>query len=512
VSDESHRELPSEDAYDVVVVGGGMGGLGAGACLAKGGQKVLVVDRLDGPGGLAHAFRRDGLVFDPAVHVTTGFEDDEIGDALLRALGVRDRVEFAEVEEFYGASYPDARFVAPRGLVGMIEAHSRVLPEHAREIESFFRLCDRVYTESRQMGFRVALTDMDELIRQFPTFFTYRNAVAGDVVRDQLSDPRAGSLCLTCWPYMGVPPEKLPLTQLTAYLIGCGKNPLYCLGGFQKLADAVAGAITDNGGELVFNTTVTDITVEDGRAVGVVLEGGHEVRAQAVVSNVDGRQTFDELIGREHVTDRALRRLDRLEPSISAFIVYSATSLDLSQFELGHETFVHRRWDHSQSYRDARAGIPGGIWITTPSALDPSLAPPGVSIVTITSLMAYDIGEDWEQARSRYTELLLDEAERVIPGLRDHLVHVESATPRSIEAFTRAQRGAIYGWDLTLQQLLTKRLRQETPIGGLYLAGHWTEHGAACLRVLLSGAGAAQKILGYPHLGALLEGLSSQPP
>jgi prolycopene isomerase len=228
------------------------------------------------------------------------------------------------------------------------------------------------------------------------------------------------------------------------------------------------------------------------------------------VSNVDGRRTFEELIGREHVPANVLRRLDRLKPSISAFIVFGATSLDLSRFELGHETFVHRRWDHSQSHRDALAGIPGGMWITTPSALDPSLAPPGVSIVTITSLMAYDIGEPWEQARSRYTELLLDEAERVIPGLREHLIYVESATPQSIESLTGAHRGAIYGWDLTLQQLLTKRLRQKTPIGGLYLAGHWTEHGASCLRVLLSGASAAQKILGYPHLGALLEGLSPQ--
>jgi phytoene desaturase len=498
---------PRANEYDVVVVGAGIGGLSAAAFLAKAGKRVLLVDRLDGPGGLAHAFKRQEYVFDPAIHITTGFEDGEIGDVLLRTLGVRERVQLIKLPHPYGALYPDAQLLADSGEQALIESYGRVLPAHAREIRAFFELCDAILRESLQVGFRASVSDMDELLRRFPTFFAYRNAVAADVLREMVADERARSLCLSIWPYMAVAPERLPMTQLSSYLIALGSRPVCCAGGFQQLANAFACAAQDNGAELCYATTASAIAVENGKVTGVRLDDEHNVRTSAVVSNADGRQTFADLIGRERVPASVLRRLDRLQPSLSAFVVFTASTLDLTQLGLGHETFVFSDWDHGKAYRDAGAGEPSSIWITTPSTLDPSLAPPGVSIVTISMPVAYDIGEDWSQAAPRLTELILDRVDRIMPGFRDSLLYVESATPRSIESLTLGQGGALYGWELSLAQLATKRLRQETPIGGLYLAGHWSEHGAGAFRVMLSGASAAQKILGYRDLGAMIDGL-----
>ncbi len=489
-----------------MVVGAGIGGLTAAACLARGGRKILIVDRLDGPGGLAHAFHRGAYVFDPALHITTGFEEGEIGDAVLRTLGVRDQVQFVEVDCPHAGVYPDVRFVADRGLEPLIESYARACPGRWQEIEAFLHLCNRVYLESRQIGFRSSVSGMDELVRQFPTFFQYRNAVAADVLADIVGDVRARAICLTIWPYMGVPPERLPLTQLPAYLIGLGKMPLYCQGGFQRLADALASAVARYGGVQRYGSAVTEIGVRDDSVIGVTLEDGSVIRAPVVISNADGRRTFDELVGRDHVPPSVLRRLDRLTPSLSAFVVFAVTTLDLSGPEFGYETFLYEGYDHSRAYSDAVAGRPSAMWITAPSRLDRSLAPPGTSVVTLTVLVAHDIGEDWAGARERFTKMILDRVERVLPGFRDSLLYVESATPTTIESLTLAQHGAVYGWELSLTQLLTKRLRQDTGIGGLYLAGHWTEHGASGLRVLLSGATAAQKVLGYPHLGAMIDG------
>ncbi len=501
------RTVPQHDAYDVAVVGAGLGGLAAAACLAKAGKHVLIVDRGDGSGGCAHCFRRDGYVFDPAIHVTTGAEEGGIVRDLLEALGARDRVEFIALDTFYGAFYPAATFVTPPTLEPMIEAHCRVVPQAADDIESFLRLCNQVYVESRQMAFRVGLAEMNQLVREFPTFFRYRTATAGDVLAETVADPRARAVCTTLWPYAALPPDLLPLTQLSAYLIGLGTAPVYCRGGFQELAEALVWSITENGGEVLLNTTVDRITLLDGRVSGVVLDNGAEIRAQAVVSNVDGRQTFETLIGRENVPASVLRRLDRLELSLSAFIVFTATTLDLANSGLGHEMFAYEQWDHEASYRAVLDGRPAGMWISLPSLADSSLAPTGENIVIITSLMPYDIGEPWPQAKERYTDELLGRADSVLPGFRDKLTYVESATPETIESFTRAPRGSIYGWALTLDQMGTKRLRQETPIGGLYLAGQWTEPGPSAIRVLISGAEAARKIVGYAHVGALFDAL-----
>ncbi len=81
---------PAGDTFDVVVIGAGLGGLSAGACLAKAGRRVLLVEREDGPGGNARAFRR-GPTFDPAIHVTAQGFNVKFLDFYLTALGIMTR-------------------------------------------------------------------------------------------------------------------------------------------------------------------------------------------------------------------------------------------------------------------------------------------------------------------------------------------------------------------------------------------------------------------------------------
>ncbi len=499
---------PRDDRYDVVVVGSGLGGLSTAAVLATLGKKVLVAERLDGPGGYAQAFRRGPYVFDAAVHWTQQARPGLMLDTLLGLLGVRDRCPMIEIDEFYDARFPDFAIRIPSSMDEYVDAHVRDFPHEAEGFRRYMDVCAEVTRQSQAIAGPVAIRDLDEVTERFPLLFRYRTATVGEVLDEYLTDDRLKMLCTASWPYLGLPPSSVSFFNWSQFLMFILDGGVWFpRGGFQTLVESLVAALEDNGGELVVSNGASGILVEDGEVSGVRLTGGQEVSAPVVVSNADARHTFEELVGTEHLPERFLRALHRARPSLSAFVLYAATSLDVSQSGLGYETFLYRNWDHERTYREILAGKPGGMWLTLPTTLDPSLAPPGEHLLVFSSLAAYDI--DWESEKDRFTEELLDELDQLLPGVRDTLVYVETATPYTFERYSLNHRGAIYGWDQSPANAGTKRLERVTPIRGLYLAGHWTQPGASSFRVIYSGLLTAQAVLNLPHTGALIGALEA---
>ena len=103
-------------------------------------------------------------------------------------------------------------------------------------------------------------------------------------------------------------------------------------------------------------------------------------------------------------------------------------------------------------------------------------------------------------------------AEARFPGLGEHTLMMEGATPRTMERYTLNLTGAIYGWEVSPQQVGRNRLGHKTPIEGLYLSGHWTQPGGGIYGVVVSGIQTAQIILGYKDIPALFEDLSGIQP
>ena len=300
------------------------------------------------------------------------------------------------------------------------------------------------------------------------------------------------------WPYMGVPPSQLGYLAATAsWMALMEPGPVGVRGSFQSLADALAGAIEQNGGECLYGSGVTEILLDGERVAGAQLENGRELRAPIVISNADARLTFEDLLDADHVPERFLRRMRRMKPSISAFLLFSACTLPVHEQDLAAETFVYDHWDHDATWADLEGGGLGGMWISVPTLHDDSIAPAGEHIVSFTSLVPYDVGRPWPELKEQMTEAMLARLERVLPGYRDSITFLDSATPETFREYTLAQDGAVYGWENTPGQTLPKRLPQQTPIEGLYLAGHWTNPGTGSVRCLLSGLGAAATVQGH---------------
>jgi prolycopene isomerase len=486
----------SADGYDVVVIGAGMGGITAGALLAKEGKRVVVFEQADAPGGYAHSFARGPYTFDPAVHVFPQGHDGALPDALLQYLGVRDRCRMIPFRRNYTAFFPNDLVVhTPFGLDEYIEAHQQVFPQHADAIEAFVRVCRDVHRQVHELPPAIGLAGVAAAAEENPTLFRYLRATLQEVLDEHFDDVEIKGVMSAIWPYPGAPPSRLSFvtfaTTLSVYLDGA----FYCEGSFQSLVDAFVAALENHGGELALGSFVEKIIVDDGRAGGVVLRDGTEVRGDAVISNADAKATFERMVGEEHLPGRFMTRLRRMTPSLSAVIVFCGTSLDVEALDLADEVFHYRSFDQEQVHEDIQQGRPGGTWASIPSQLDPGLAPPGEHALTLSSMARYDIGKPWETEIDRFVDELVGDFERVFPGLRESITFLESASPLTMERFCLNQDGAAYAWENVPSQTGGKRSPHATPVEGLYLSGHWTQPGSGSLRALVSGVHTAQMVL-----------------
>ncbi|MCG8588802.1 MAG: NAD(P)/FAD-dependent oxidoreductase [Proteobacteria bacterium] len=507
-----HREA-RHSAYDVIVVGAGIGGLTTASLLARRGRHVLLVERHDRPGGYAHSFKRRRYRFDAAVHLIGGCENEAgLIDRLLRGLGVRDQCEFLPAHPFYSALYPGFRLDAPTGVDEFQAAHVRAFPHEEKGFQDLFQLCADIAQETARAPDLVSLADFARAARRVPTLLRYHRATLGQVLDDTLEDPRLKTVFGTLWPYLGLPPSRVSFVYWAAMLMSYVDGGAYsCRGSFQRLASALAAGLREAGGELLLKSRVRRIRVESGRTTGVVLENGQRIDAPVVISGSDATQTFEELVGPEHLPRRFMRDLRAMRPSVSAFVVYGATDLDLRRAGASHEMFVYKVWDHDQDYRNLLRGHISRIGLTVPTLSDPELAPEGEHVFQITVLLPYAWPRPWREDKTRLMDLLLDEAEAVFPGLREHLLFAECGTPRTLERYTLNHQGALYGWEVSPQQVGPLRLAPTTPIEGLHLAGHWTQPGGGVYGAASSGVMAAQHVLGYDREADLWRALDVAP-
>ena len=494
------HEEAARDAYDAVVVGSGLGGLTAAALLARAGRSVLVVERHDRPGGYAHGFRRRGYRFDSAVHVVGGcapgpFAEGALLHRVLSGLGVRERCDFVRVEPAYRVEWPGLALDAPGDLERFVEAHVEQFPDAAKGIRGFVQDCLAIRSEASRADDGVGPKEQPD---RFPLLLRYRRATLAQVLADHVDDAGARAALAALWPFLGLPPSQVSFLYFATMLMSyVADGTWYCRGSFQSLADALVAALTQRGGELLLRSAVRRILVEGGRASGVVLENGQRITAPLVIANADARQTALELVGAEHFPRRYLQRLGAARASVSAFVVYAATTLDLAQSDLGHETFLYPGPDHDAAFASGCAGVPDWLSITAPSALDPSLAPAGQQLLMLTTLVDARAAASWRDAKPRFTEALLARAAQRLPGLLDALRFHEGATPRTFERYTRNEAGALYGFDVTPAQLGPGRLDNQTPLPGLLLAGHWTRPGGGIEGVVRSGVRTARIALGF---------------
>ncbi len=490
---------PTRDRYDVVVVGGGMAGLTAGALLACNGTQVLVVDANDKPGGVCRTVEAGGYTIDLGVHLIAGCnQDGPFGPgtvfSILERLGVSDQCELIQVDPFYTARLPGQSFVVPAGREAYVEAYSTAFPAEREGFKSLIDLQADMLREMLTFPITPSITDWLSMPFTCPKLFRHRRTTMAEAISRYIKDPKARAVCAALWPYYGLPPTQ---ASFLVWAIGTAslviEGAFYCRGGFQRLADAVAMGLVNHGGEILLERRVERILVRNNKVQGVILDDGEQVHADTVVAAGDARETFGKLIPSDDLPRSWNQRIRDGKASLSILSLYLGTDLDIDSLGVSKENIIQHSWDPDANWKDERSGIVSGMSVWLPG--DPSIAPTArhqVSILTVVPPTFLDVDHSW------IAEQMVSGAEQVIPNLGRHIdfaYGTDTSSPKS-SGLPLHRIDAAYGWAASPNQSGPFRLPAITPIRGLYLAGHWTKPAHGIRSVMVSGLRAARLILG----------------
>lgn len=470
----SIRKSELRNSYDVVVIGAGVGGMVCAGFLARAGKSVLVLDHHYLPGGCCTAFPRKDYVFDAAVHHIGACGRFGIIGQIVSRFGVAQ--DFVHLDPMDHLTFPDFEFEIPADLDSYVERLATKFPAEKPQLERFFKDFVRLY---RQI-----------LRHEGPLLERYRGASFQQMLKDYFEDPDLVRILGAQWGYLGSPVEEISAVGMCQMLVSYLKDGAYYpKGSTQAFSNALAQNLLEIGTHVLLKHRVAEVLVEADRAIGIRLEDGRTIRARHVVSNVDARQLFEDLLPTEVCSDeRARINTLRVAPSYYGLYLAVPSELDLTTLPRGFYYF---------SSADGNGTIEW-IYLSVPTRYDASLAPPEKQIISMTIGVRPSAPEfmDWQADKSAMAAQVVSYLDTRVSGLRNNIDFLDSASPKTIARYTLAKDGVAYGWAVVPDQSGDARFPSQTSLKGLCLVGQWTSPGPGVAAVAASGWSTAARISG----------------
>ena len=531
--------------YDAVVVGGGHNGLTAAAYLARAGLTTLVLERRDIVGGCCVTEEiAPGCRVSTTSYIASMLRPEVISDLHLADYGLR----MVPCDPAIQVPFPDGHVVP--WWADRERAKAEFKKISAKDAETFIQVDDRLKKLARylQPFFMEAPPEIDtrsmrgwgDLFRVGKKFrgissdevsqlISFLTGSLGEFLDHNYESEKIKTMFLANNVYgkHGGPYQPGTAIGLLFHLLSGGEHELqgfygHVMGGMGAITQALAASGRKLGVEIRTSAPVAQIEVRDGRARGVVLEDGTEIRARIVVSNADPKRTFLKMVAASELPNEFLHSIRGIKmdgPCAKVNLVldaeprFTGTSPTATALERTFYTLVPSLAFAERCYDIAKFGeIPEELWVdcVVSSNADPSLAPSGKHILTcFVQYVPYHLREgNWDEKRELLGNRVVKKIAEYAPNVPNTIVARQVLTPLDLERTYGLTEGNIFHGDLRLEQLFFMRpvsgwSQYRTPVDGLYLCGAGTHPGGGVTGA--PGHNAAQQVLRDWKKGRLKE-------
>jgi len=475
--------------YDVIIIGGGLGGLTAGAKLAKEGRRVLLVEQHDRPGGCATTFKRKDFIMEVGLHEMDGLDPRDMKTRIFRDLGVFDEVSFLKVPEFYRFVNGRYEFVMPHDPELATDTLIAKFPLEEKGIRAYFE---------RMLNARKIIKES--------AGEPERNV--GEYLDSIINDEDLKLIFLGNLGYFHDDPYTLSLNYYSvaqgSYFSGGGN---FIQGGSQVLSNFLADSIEKTGGTVLLKHLVSDILVEGEQVVGIEYQAagqkdtssihafGNDIILNASIPsllNFSLPAAYLETLKNEV----AVRRV-----GASLLTVYFGFNKSLT--EIDSENYSYFIYDPSVGTQaDIKNNNSGpfeqrSFTFVDYGQVDSRLAPNGKSVGVVCCI---DYPEQWEglsrheyrQKKEEVAQIFMDKLEALLPGFRDAVEYYEVGTSLTVERYTLNPKGAVYGFAQSPEAVV---LDEIPSLPNLHFASAWSKIGGGFSGAIYNGYLCAIKIL-----------------
>ena len=493
---EPNLKIPviSPTRSSAVVIGAGLGGLSAAMRLGSKGYSVTVIDRLDRVGGRGSSVTKNGFRFDLGPTILTV---PQVFEKLWKDCGkdFAGDVELVPLDPFYEIRWQDgSRFQVRSSEEEMLAEVTRNFPKDLKGYCKFLEDCEKRYVFGFEGLGRRPMNKIWDLLKEIPGFIRLRaDRSVYSHVSTRVKDPKF-RMALSFHPlFIGGDPRNVTSMYILVSHLEKAFGVHYVKGGVQALADAMANVVKEQGGQVLLNSNVENITLNKQKADGVMLENGLKLNADIVVSNSDPGWTYNKLLPnqKKRWTEKKLKKS---RWSMGLFVWYFGTKNTREKWQdVGHHTIMN-----GPRYRGLLADIfdrqfladDMSIYLHRPSVTDPSVAPKGddcfYALSPVPNLKTSN-PIDWSKELEGYKNKMRMVLEETIPGFSDAIIAEHILTPKDFEERYLSPYGSGFSLEPRIFQSAWFRPHNVSEdIENLYLVGAGTHPGAGIPSVVTS--------------------------